>query len=536
MNLTRRQFLLSGVSLAAFVGTGGWSWFAPETQVTGSIVGASSAIGHKLREGTFAEPTESVKAKIVIVGGGIAGLSAAWALQSAGLEDFILLDLEKEPGGNAMSGKNEVSAYPWGAHYVPLLTEESNAARALFEDLGIITGYEKGLPVYNDYYISSEPHERLFLHGRWQDGLVPTIGATERDKEQYAAFFGEMERYKHLKGSDGKRAFAIPLDKSSADKELRALDAVSMADYMRKHGWDSERLLWYVDYCCRDDYGATAEHVSAWAGIHYFAGRAGAAANADAQSVLTWPEGNGFIVHALAKRFGERIRTNALVYNVTKTDAGAQIRYWDAARDVTVKLEADAVILATPHFISERLYPTGMNLKPYSYSPWAVANITLRMQPKGKGAAPSWDNMIYKSELLGYVVATHQNLNHIQRETVITYYWPLSHLPPAEARREAYARSYDDWRDRILTELLRVHPELKGQVKHLDVWLWGHGMIRPEPDFIWKARQNTVGKAPVFYAHSDMSGISIFEEANHHGVQAAEALMRHFKHPFRSVV
>ena len=35
------------------------------------------------------------------------------------------------------------------------------------------------------------------------------------------------------------------------------------------------QLRWYLDYCCRDDYGAGMAQVSAWAGIHYFASRHG---------------------------------------------------------------------------------------------------------------------------------------------------------------------------------------------------------------------------------------------------------------------
>ena len=165
-----------------------------------------------------------------------------------------------------------------------------------------------------------------------------------------------------------------------------------------------------------------------------------------------------------------------------------------------------------------------------------VANVTLSDMPKGRGAPLAWDNMIYESPLLGYVVATHQNLNRIQNETVLTYYWPLSYLPPKQARVEAIKRTYVQWQSILLEELLRIHPELKEHVQHLDVWLWGHGMIRPTPQFIWgnDRKQALADKAPVFYAHSDMSGISIFEEANYHGVKAAESLMALLNHPFTS--
>lgn len=536
MAVTRRQFLIGSVSLAAAGGLAKWWWFKSEPMITGSVVGASSSLGHRLREGKFPASSETMHKKAVIIGGGIAGLSAAWKLQKSGFDDFVLLELEKEVGGNASSGQNNVSAYPWGAHYVPLLTEEATAARELFAELGIIQGYEHGLPVYNEYYLCSDPHERLFMYGRWQEGLVPQIGITERDKAQYKAFFAQMERLKSQRGSDGKRTFAIPVDKSSADEQWRALDTISMKDYLHNNGWDSPALGWYVNYCCRDDYGADMDKVSAWAGLHYFAARNGKPANTDPQAVITWPEGNGFIVKQLKQRLADHLHTQALAFSIAKKDDGIEVNYLDTARNQTVTLTAEAGIVATPRFVAERLLPSNMDLSAFEYSPWMVANVTLDALPQGKGAALAWDNMIYESKLLGYVVATHQNLNRIQRDTVLTYYWPLSHLPPKEARSEMYQRSYAQWQSIVMKELLHIHPEVKGKVRNVDIWLWGHGMIRPTPGFIWgKDRQTALQSADsVFYAHSDMSGISIFEEANYHGVKAAEALMTSLNHSFIS--
>jgi hypothetical protein len=535
--ITRRQFVIGSASLMTATGWGGFKWLNKKfPPVTGNIIGASSAIGHKLREGKFPLPSESMRKKVVIIGGGIAGLSAAWKLHKSGFDDFILLEMEKEVGGNSSYGGNSVSAYPWGAHYVPLLAEESTAARELFSDLGIITGYQDGQPVYNEYYLSAAPHERLFMYGRWQEGIVPQIGISDRDKENYQSFFAAMENFKTLIGNDGRKVFAIPLDKSSADPVYRQLDNISMVDYLHENGWDSPYLQWYVNYCCRDDYGANAEDVSAWAGIHYFAGRSGKAANADPGSVITWPEGNGWIVKQLKSGLADYIQANALAFNIAKQRSGVKVQYLNIADNKVIEIEAENAIFATPRFIAERLHKTPIDMDSFHYSPWMVANVTLDALPQGKGAALAWDNMAYDSKLLGYVVATHQNLNRIQRETVLTYYWPLTHLQPKEARKEMIGRSYEQWRDIVLNELLHIHPELKGHVKHLDVWLWGHGMIRPTPGFIWgKARREAMRhEAPLFYAHSDMSGISIFEEANHHGVQAAEALMEHIHHPYRT--
>lgn len=529
MRLTRRHILKGGAALLAALGFSRFS--APSfaaSPVTGRIMGASFAAGHRLRQGGFPAPVETVKKDIVIAGGGIAGLGAGYRLFKAGMKDFALLELESAAGGNALGGKNEVSAYPWGAHYVPLLTEESIAVRRLFEECGIITGYEKGLPLYNEFYTCADPHERLYMYGRWQETMLPQVGASEECRAQYARFFGRMDALKHRRGRDGKRLFAIPLDESSQDEEWLALDAVTMKDWMDREGYASEYLRWHVNYCCRDDYGTPYDETSAWAGLHYFASRSGRAANTDEQNFVTWPEGNGWLAQKLAAPIAANIAPNALVYAVKQDGGGVTVDYFDLRANVSRRIAAKACILATPQFVSARLFP-GESAQAVSYAPWAVANVTVSKLPEGKGAELAWDNMIYGSKLLGYVVATHQNTEMQPLKTVLTYYWPLDRLPPQEARREALARKYEEWRDIFLQELLAVHPELKGHVQGLDVWVWGHAMARPVPGFIWGGARRALlkQKAPIFRAHSDMSGISIFEEAYTRGVQAAEGALAH---------
>jgi hypothetical protein len=525
MKITRRHLYITGLAAAGALGGLAalvWPRMAGP-KIKGEIKGANSTLGHRLRKGDFPPPSHTETRKVAIIGSGIAGLSAAYELHRSGITDFSVLELENQSGGNAQSGHNSVSAYPWGAHYVPLLSEESGHIKDLFESFGIITGYDKGLPVYNEDYIINDPDERLFIHGRWQDGLVPLVGATSDDKAQYTRFLAQMEAFKTRRGPDGKRWFAIPIDESSSDPEARALDGLTMKDWMAAQSYTSVPLHWFVNYGCRDDFGVTHDQISAYAGIHYFAGRNGKAANTHADSVLTWPEGNGFLAHKLAEPVRDRIVPKAMAYSLRKIGDGVEIDYWDDASQVSKRLKAKAAIVATPHFIASRLYPE-LAATGFGYAPWAVANITLNKLPAGEGADLSWDNVIYNSQTLGYVVATHQVPQMRPLKTVLTYYWPLTHLPPADARKEALARSYQDWQNLFLEELLRIHPDLKGAIEQFDVWLWGHAMVRPVPGFIWgKDRAAALKQSPpVFTAHSDMSGLSIFEEAYSHGLRAAQ--------------
>ena len=88
-----------------------------------------------------------------------------------------------------------------------------------------------------------------------------------------AEFEQLMRRYQAYRDARGRRAFALPMALSSDDPDLVALDRISMQDYFDRAGWTSERLRWYVDYCCRDDYGCSLETTSAWAAWHYFCSR-----------------------------------------------------------------------------------------------------------------------------------------------------------------------------------------------------------------------------------------------------------------------
>ena len=519
MRLDRRQVLLGGGAAAI----GGWG----EAAIPGRIVGQDSALGHRLRSGDLPEPSESTQMGVLIVGGGIAGLSAAWQLQRSGLQDFAVVELERDVGGNASSGGNAVSAYPWGAHYVPLLTRESVHAAELFEELGIITGRgANGDPIYNEFFLCADPRERLFTLGRWQEDLLPSIGVTEEDRRQYRSFFAAMAGFRTAKGADGRKAFAIPLEFSSADPALRMLDRSSMVDWMRAHGWDSVPLTWYVDYCCRDDYGTLAAETSAWAGIHYFAARDGKGADDDTQSVITWPEGNGWIVHQLRQRLEQHLQCSALAWRVQAGAGGVAVDLFDPAAQRSRRVVARAVILAVPRFIADRLMGAAPD-PTRSYAPWMVANVTVRRMPEGRGMTLCWDNVFRDSRSLGYVVATHQGLERTRTETVLTHYWPLTDLPPEQARREALGRSLAEWQALVLADLLRVHPELEGAVTSIDICLWGHAMIRPTPGYVWgEARAAAcVQTPPIFHAHSDMSGMSIFEEANYRGVTAADAAL-----------
>jgi hypothetical protein len=113
LELSRRQLLtaLLGAPFAACSRRGNYEV---------SIAGANDQLGHLFRDGFSKAPDSESRIPIVIVGGGIAGLSAGWRLLRAGFGEFRILELDDAPGGTARMGENEISRHPWGAHYLPM--------------------------------------------------------------------------------------------------------------------------------------------------------------------------------------------------------------------------------------------------------------------------------------------------------------------------------------------------------------------------------------------------------------------------------
>jgi len=158
-----------------------------------------------------------------------------------------------------------------------------------------------------------------------------------------------------------------------------------------------------------------------------------------------------------------------------------------------------------------------------------VANLHLDRRPSGAaGAPPAWDNVLYDSDGLGYVVATHQSLRTYDGPTVLTYYRPFAGPDPAGARRALLEASWASLRDGIVRDLARPHPALAHEVRRLDVMRFGHAMVRPEVGFVCGGALAAAGAAlagPVHLAHADLSGFSLFEEAFAWGTHAAAQVL-----------
>ena len=551
--MQRRHFLHATAVTAAALLAG---CKAPRA-LAGGFTGVDMARGHRLRDllksGHLPAPAVQRRTQVLIAGGGVAGLAAARSLRLAGVNDFALLELEDQAGGNSRGGEVGGIACPLGAHYLPLPGQDALQVQDLLEELGLRQRVA-GRWQYDERHLCHSPQERLYWQGEWQPGLLPVQGVGAGTLAQYRRFAALVDTLRQ------ETRFALPAftqwqSKQPLPTAQLALDAMNFDSWLGHQGLNDPQLRWYLDYCCRDDYGAGSARVSAWAGVHYFASRHGFAAPGSAdgaedsgaqepEGVLTWPEGNGWLSRQLAAplQAGGQLHTGCSVLRISEGRHGVEVDAFNHASGQVERWQAQRCVVALPVFVAARVLQNPPDFvaaaaRRLQWAPWLVANIHLDGPLLDRpGAAPSWDNVLYQDANpggLGYVDAGHQRLSPLPAPTVLSYYQALGDVPGGRAQLEQ--QPWTHWQGAILTTLAGPHPDIHQRATRMDLTRYGHAMAVPVPGTQQFLSQIGLQRAPgkrwqlsngertrslpipatarLAFAHSDWAGYSVFEEA-----------------------
>ncbi len=405
----------------------------------------------------------------------------------------------------------------------------------MLHDLGILLGDpDAARPRYDERYLLHGPEDRVLHQGKWQEGLLPKEGMPAWELAEHERFFQRTEQLRATRGKDGKRLFAMPIAASSADPDTQMLDSISIKTWLAQNAYRAPSLHWYIDYCCRDDYGTSYDLVSAWAGLHYFCSRGGVAANAADGAWLTWPGGLHPVAAGLDQAAGNR-RKPGTVVSVTAGKDGVTALCFELIngqpRSYTV--HARKAICAMPLFVAARVVPA---IRDYgfdpardlpNYAPWMVANFLMHTLPPELPQAPlSWDNLVYGGKGLGYVVSTHQDIRVTPpAKSVFSAYIAVSDRTPEAARIWMERAGPDELLELAAADLRQAYGhKLARCVERVDITLRPHAMASPRVGFrtnrglqALRAHDGTI-----LFAHADLSGYSVFEEAAWWGYQAAQ--------------
>ena len=85
--------------------------------------------------------------------------------------------------------------------------------------------------MWDERYLCFAPQERLFLYGRWQEGIEPAIGLNAQDREQFQRLEEQIQAFRRT----GKFTFRW---RSALREDTASLDRISFADWLREQRID----------------------------------------------------------------------------------------------------------------------------------------------------------------------------------------------------------------------------------------------------------------------------------------------------------
>ncbi len=481
------------------------------------------------------------RADVLVLGAGVAGLAAARALISRGVQNVVVLDLQDQAGGHAqgltldLPGGGRTSV-PLAAHYLPVpgphAERDAPGLVELLADFGLLQRDSAGRWQPEARHLCHSPQERLFAQGQWHPGLLLLDDATAQAQARQLA-----ERIRTLQAGGGWGILApawhsFQQGKRPLAPEWWALDAITFEAWLQQEGITHASLLSYLDYCCRDDYGAGVGVVSAWAGVHYFAARHGFAAPDAATApvdaawpVFTWPQGNGWLTQRLAAPLGpRRLLLGRAAVSVQEQRQGVLAQVLRLADGTVERWQAKAVVLALPAHVLRRVWPDApapLRQWPSAQAHWQLAHLVLDKPPRDqRGPALAWDNVVRGGHGLGVVHGGHQRTDPRPGPTVWTWYH-AGGIDPRE-RLALLRQAPGEGLAPLWADLLSAHPDLPERVQAIARVRHGHGMPCPLPGLQqslqrastlpgWPVPTSASGR--VRWAHSDCAGYAIFEEA-----------------------
>jgi oxygen-dependent protoporphyrinogen oxidase len=435
------------------------------------VDGEDNRICHQVRDGkVFTRPPASTRHDVVIVGGGVSGLTAAYRLQH---HDFLLLEKEPHWGGNAYAMEYEGSAYGTGTAF---LYEDDEYAFSFAKDIGL-----------NPQPINSSDASIIqgeFVADTWGEGL---------SKLPYPS--SVRESFKKFK----KEMLAIDLEKRG--KELYN---VPFSDFVK--GYPVELKQWWDAYG-PSNYGAESAEAAAAVGIEELQSMVRESHTDDR---YTWPGGLGAFSKKLAdillEKYKDRMQTGATIVAVVPEKESVQVTYMLGGELKTV--EAKAVIMATPKFITRRIVeglPDKQSeaMHQIRYIPYPVVNLIFEKPAFNLG----YDTWCPGASFTDIVVADwviQKQPGYQQKFNILSCYTPMKEEDRGYLLNEIGARKIAA---NVLRDFQKLMPGFDVDPVEVHIYRRGHPLYMSTPGLYTQVQPLTRHPMDrVFFANTDSEG------------------------------
>ena len=440
----------------------------PDTATTPLIHSEHFDVCHQLRDGhRFEAPSPTQKAAVVIIGGGVAGLSAAYFLRG---QDFLLLEKEDHLGGNAYQEEFEGQPFATGSAYA----DKGDYGDQLSNEIGL-----KLLPVNNpDPTIIN----KTFVPDTWKSG-IDELPYSKEVRESFRKFREDMLRIQ-------------------VRERLAELDSEPFTKYTALYAPEIQQ--WWNGYG-QSNWGATTQDTSAFTGIdalQYIA-------SGNERRVIL-PGGLGCITHKLVEvlqpQYKERLLSNATVVSVSSQKNEVLVTYHREGRLATAATKA--VILCTPKLIASRLV-SGLPevqiaaMRRTRYIPYPVVNLIFDKPIYNRG----FDTWCPGSSFTDFIVADWTVRNtpgYQQKHNILTFYTPLRENQRFTLLDENNCKNLAA---RVLADFQKLMPEFNANPIEVRLYRRGHPMFMAVPG---QFTRNRIAAAQpldrIFFGNADSGG------------------------------
>src|SRR4051794_2934295 len=437
---------------------------------------------------------------VVVIGGGIAGLTAAWELRD---RSTLVLEATDRLGGRIRSEPRGSYWLNFGAH---VFGSAETASGALISALGVDAQPVPGrlaAAALNGRIVSRGPVElfplRLPLPARSRLALV-RAGA----KLRFA-----VRAY-------GRLAAAVP-GEDPAERQARMLgflDDRSFAEFIGPLPDDVDGL--FRSTLTRSS--GEPEQLAAGYGVGYFH----LVWNRDEGLSRTIMGGSSRLVEALAAELGPRVLTSASATSVAAEGEGVVVRYRHEGAEL--ELRARAAVVATPAYVTRDVVnrlpeETRAALDAITYGPYVVGAFAT-----SERARMPWDEIYALATPRRSFSMLFNTANVLRREGARLPGGALMVYAAAQRARDLGGLDDDEVAARFLADLHDLYPDTRGVVDEIVIRRWERGLPYPEPGRSSLQPALTRSLAPIHLA-GDYLGTWYTETAVQTARRAARAIV-----------
>lgn len=447
-------------------------------------------------------PEISERHELVIVGGGLSGLTCAYLLRE---HRPVVLEQAARMGGNSRGEAWSGIDYSLGAAYFMEQTPDTELFK-LFAELGIHDLCRKKNTEDPVLY-----RGKLFAHF-WDGETEPG------DKTQFKL----LKKYflDFFNSTGGLRYVSLPPEGPQDVRDLKKLDRYTFRAFLEKKvgGKLHPHIETLLEHYCWSTLGCSMDEVSAAVAVPTYASEFG--------DVYVAPGGNAAVTERILERVLQTVdprnlRTEALVVDVKSVKGGVEILYADAKGTLT-RIFSKTVVMACPKFLAKKLMdqlekPRVQAIGRLRYSSYVVANVLLDVP------SPNDEYDIYligEGALKSRDVAENANADRVtdvvnacyasgrKGKSVLSLY---RSLPQPGARGEllsgeAYAKFQAEFREQLEKEILPALGLAPASVQEIRLTRWGHPIPVAAPGlFIDDAfdRMCRPFDGKIFFVHQD---------------------------------